>query len=435
MATKSRFTALVLILLIYLPALVSASHNMKLEVDKPLGFYPRGSLVTFNLENKGQDVGNVNCWGIVAYQVDPNNPARFIDVAYEGTNGPEPCSEKFVVFAYQVPQGQTHTWKWDQTYDTNGAFKDANRQQVLDGEYVGEATLWQDIGNGIWIKKNYKSSHFYIEQDLDGDGTVDSQDIDRDGDGINNNKDKCPEEDSRGDDVNKNGCKDTSGDNDGDGLSNDLDACPDKSAEGATTAGGCPDRDGDGVPDIDNNGNKIDQCPDEKEYVNGYRDFDGCDDYAEEVGSKALAGATGVAAAGGAVIAGILVLPVSFVSDDASSALVGLSITLGIFAGLEFSYALDPPDVVNYNVIYDNKYSNPIYALTKSKERYLGALLVGECTAAAMQFKALQIYAEQSADFLNRTFSNSQIGFITNRQAKYFRTMAEPSEIFCYKQI
>ncbi len=96
---------------------------------------------------------------------------------------------------------------------------------------------------------------------------------DRDGDGIPDDVDACP--DVKGiasNDPNKNGCP---SDRDGDGIPDDVDACPDVSGIGSDDPkkNGCPpDRDGDGIVDAQ------DACPD----VKGARDPDptknGCPD-------------------------------------------------------------------------------------------------------------------------------------------------------------
>ncbi len=71
---------------------------------------------------------------------------------------------------------------------------------------------------------------------------------DRDGDGLPDNEDACPDEYAETED----GCP---SDRDNDGLPDDEDACPDEYAE---TEDGCPsDRDNDGLPDDE------DACPDE----------------------------------------------------------------------------------------------------------------------------------------------------------------------------
>jgi OOP family OmpA-OmpF porin len=70
----------------------------------------------------------------------------------------------------------------------------------------------------------------------------------------------------------------TSHDRDGDGIPDDEDKCPDQAEDrdGDRDTDGCPeedlDSDHDGVPDKD------DQCPDAKETINGHDDEDGCPD-------------------------------------------------------------------------------------------------------------------------------------------------------------
>ncbi|MFV0506323.1 MAG: OmpA family protein [Bacteroidales bacterium] len=85
---------------------------------------------------------------------------------------------------------------------------------------------------------------------------------DTDGDGISDNKDKCPGTPS-GVTVDKTGCPI---DTDGDGVADYQDECPDE--VGSAQTQGCPDRDGDGVADKD------DECPDEA----GLARFNGCPD-------------------------------------------------------------------------------------------------------------------------------------------------------------
>lgn len=82
---------------------------------------------------------------------------------------------------------------------------------------------------------------------------------DRDGDGIPDDKDECPDEFGL---AEFNGCPDS----DGDGIPDHLDECPDEA--GLAEFNGCPDRDGDGIPDKD------DACPDQA----GPKEFKGCPD-------------------------------------------------------------------------------------------------------------------------------------------------------------
>ncbi|MGI6394550.1 MAG: OmpA family protein [bacterium] len=83
---------------------------------------------------------------------------------------------------------------------------------------------------------------------------------DRDGDGIPDEEDLCP--DVPGTPELK-GCPPVA-DRDGDGVPDSEDRCPDD--KGPAELRGCPDRDGDGIPDID------DSCPD----IPGIPEFKGC---------------------------------------------------------------------------------------------------------------------------------------------------------------
>lgn len=102
--------------------------------------------------------------------------------------------------------------------------------------------------------------------------------LDRDGDGILDNVDKCPDEPETYNGLNDtDGCPDTLVmDRDHDGIVDDKDQCPDEpeTVNGYKDEDGCPedpnDWDGDGIL------NDKDQCPKEPETVNGYKDEDGC---------------------------------------------------------------------------------------------------------------------------------------------------------------
>jgi len=73
-------------------------------------------------------------------------------------------------------------------------------------------------------------------------------DGDRDGDGIADAKDECPEEPGN----------------------SGNDGCPEEAAEEVESVAGPPDADGDEVPDVE------DECPEEAEDGDGVRDDDGC---------------------------------------------------------------------------------------------------------------------------------------------------------------
>ena len=101
---------------------------------------------------------------------------------------------------------------------------------------------------------------------------------DRDGDGIKDDVDKCPDEPEDFDGFeDADGCPDP--DNDRDGIPDVDDKCPNvpENKNGVEDADGCPegaknDRDGDGIPD------DVDKCPDDPEDFDGFQDADGCPD-------------------------------------------------------------------------------------------------------------------------------------------------------------
>ena len=101
---------------------------------------------------------------------------------------------------------------------------------------------------------------------------------DRDGDGIKDDLDKCPDNPEDFDGFqDADGCPEP--DNDNDGILDKDDRCPNEpeDRDGDQDADGCPegsdgDRDGDGIPD------SLDKCPDDPEDKDGFQDKDGCPD-------------------------------------------------------------------------------------------------------------------------------------------------------------
>ena len=92
---------------------------------------------------------------------------------------------------------------------------------------------------------------------------------DRDGDGIEDDKDDCPDTPGIPSDIpGCNGCPDT----DGDGICDNNDACPEEA--GPAENNGCPilDRDGDGILDAD------DDCPDTPGVASSIPGCNGCPD-------------------------------------------------------------------------------------------------------------------------------------------------------------
>lgn len=98
---------------------------------------------------------------------------------------------------------------------------------------------------------------------------------DRDGDGVPNDMDQCPDAAEDRDGYNDtDGCPDP--DNDQDGILDADDACPTlaEDRDGFQDTDGCPD------PDNDRDGinDGRDLCPDEAEDIDGWEDQDGCPD-------------------------------------------------------------------------------------------------------------------------------------------------------------
>jgi outer membrane protein OmpA-like peptidoglycan-associated protein len=99
---------------------------------------------------------------------------------------------------------------------------------------------------------------------------------DRDGDGLADDQDGCPDEaENRNDFEDTDGCPDDP-DSDGDGLTDSKDACPQKpeDRDEFEDENGCPE------PDNDNDGiaDRMDECANEPEDVDSFEDENGCPD-------------------------------------------------------------------------------------------------------------------------------------------------------------
>ena len=119
------------------------------------------------------------------------------------------------------------------------------------------------------------------DQPEDFDGFQDEDgcpDPDNDNDGILDKDDRCPDNpEDRDGDQDEDGCPEGSdGDRDGDGIVDSKDKCPDvpEDKDGFQDADGCPD------PDNDHDGilDKQDVCPNDPEDKDGFQDADGCPD-------------------------------------------------------------------------------------------------------------------------------------------------------------
>ncbi len=204
------------------------------------------------------------------------------------------------------------------TYELGGA---SDPQQKLSGEAIGgfkifvEKSSFLFVGGGAAYLPGFQGAQqravlgFMFEPsigDRDGDGIKDDEDDcpddpedfdgfqdtkldsppgkygcpdpDNDNDGIPDKRDRCPNdpEDFDGD-HDEDGCPEASdGDRDGDGLLDSRDKCPDEpeDRDGFEDDDGCPDPDNDkdGIPDTK------DACPSDPEDKDGFEDADGCPD-------------------------------------------------------------------------------------------------------------------------------------------------------------
>ncbi len=136
-----------------------------------------------------------------------------------------------------------------------------------------------NIGGGIGLRPGLGTPDYRIQGGMTLAPSFNPKDLDRDGDGIQNNKDQCPNvpEDIDGfEDAD--GCPDP--DNDQDRIVDIKDSCPDnpEDYDGFQDTDGCPDLDNDGDGIVD----RADRCPDVPETVNGFQDDDGCPDKVPE---------------------------------------------------------------------------------------------------------------------------------------------------------
>jgi len=121
-------------------------------------------------------------------------------------------------------------------------------------------SLWADLGVGTGLAASgdggYGRETFRLFAGVRWQRIA----ADRDGDGVPDDEDRCPDVPGP---AEWDGCPQAP-DRDGDGVPDRQDRCPDR--PGPKELEGCPDRDGDGIPDID------DKCPDQPGPVQN----DGC---------------------------------------------------------------------------------------------------------------------------------------------------------------
>ena len=154
-------------------------------------------------------------------------------------------------------------------YGNGGAQTGSSRARAFLG-FVYEPRIGDRDGDGIRDNLDQCPDE---PEDLDGFQDTDGcPELDNDNDGVPDSKDKCPNVPGTWDNK---GCP-TDSDRDGDGIPDSKDKCPDdpEDLDGWQDQDGCPDmdNDGDGIPD------HLDKCPNEAETVNGIDDKDGCPD-------------------------------------------------------------------------------------------------------------------------------------------------------------
>lgn len=143
-----------------------------------------------------------------------------------------------------------------------GSALDSVRYRAPLGIRAGvRAKLWRflglDLGGGTGLgEAGYGRESWRVFAGLRWDYVF----SDRDGDGVADDRDECPDVPGL---AEFHGCPEPR-DRDGDGIADDRDRCP--TEKGPPELEGCPDSDGDGVPDID------DKCPHEP----GPAQNDGC---------------------------------------------------------------------------------------------------------------------------------------------------------------
>jgi OOP family OmpA-OmpF porin len=152
---------------------------------------------------------------------------------------------------------------------------EAADQRALLG-FVFEPSIGDRDGDGI---KDDVDQCPDDPEDYDGFKDEDGcPDPDNDNDGIPDIDDRCPNvPEDRDGDHDEDGCPEANdGDRDGDGIPDSRDKCPDEpeDRDGFQDEDGCPDPDNDkdGIPD------KVDQCPNDPEDKDGFEDQDGCPD-------------------------------------------------------------------------------------------------------------------------------------------------------------
>lgn len=172
--------------------------------------------------------------------------------------------------------------KLDLVAEHYGTFllSDSDSNQKLSGEFIGGAKLFIEdnsylmaAGGSRIFMTGFEAADVRVVLGFVYEPSIG----DRDGDGLRDDVDACPDDPEDFDDFeDSDGCPEP--DNDNDGILDVKDRCPNipEDMDGDEDKDGCPegdrrsDRDGDGIPDDE------DKCPDEPEDRDGFEDEDGC---------------------------------------------------------------------------------------------------------------------------------------------------------------
>jgi outer membrane protein OmpA-like peptidoglycan-associated protein len=156
-----------------------------------------------------------------------------------------------------------------------GADDEEGDESPLEGLLAAKFRLVEDlhvlIGGAAGLIHGYGTPRFR----LFGGVSWAPGDTDRDGDGIFDSEDACPDDPEDKDDFeDSDGCPDP--DNDEDGILDVRDRCPNEpeDMDGFQDDDGCPELDN----DLDRIPDHRDKCPNDKEDPDGFEDLDGCPD-------------------------------------------------------------------------------------------------------------------------------------------------------------
>ncbi len=165
--------------------------------------------------------------------------------------------------------------------EKNGAIRCAPRELALAKAHLRFATVELDQGSVVAAEDHVAIAepNARAAYDLSPEQRCTDHPVtvgDRDGDGIPDTVDKCPDiKENYNAFEDQDGCPDDP-DTDGDGIPDSRDQCmlEPEDKDGYLDEDGCPelDNDGDGIPDT------LDKCPDKPEDMDGFEDDDGCPD-------------------------------------------------------------------------------------------------------------------------------------------------------------